>query len=795
MKNRIAIVFLMAFMCPFVVAQTNIRGKVIDRDSKKPLAFANVVFDNNNQLHVIADMDGQFSFSSKITVSTIQCSYTGYEKYTTTLGNQDDLLIAMSSAVNELAEVTVDPNENPAYAIMRKVIANKSRNNPENLNTFKYTCYNKVVVDYLWKNAKNDSLYTNGKLKKNHLFLNESVSEKKYSRPNNSEEVIIATRVSGFENPTFASLATDLQPFSFYQDYIKLFDVRYLNPIANGRLKKYKFRLEDAVFKDQDSVFIIAFEPRKGTNFDGLSGLLYINSNGYAIQNVIASPFEKGKIDIKIQQQYQFLEGKHWFPEQLNYMLSMPEYPTKNLGLYAEGKSYINAVSFDIPLTKRDFSELNVRLADNAATKDSAFWNQYRNNPLTEYERNTYTIVDSIGKAKNYDRYLILAEKLFQGKLPLGFVDLDLNKTLIYNQFEGLRLGVGLLTNETLSKRFMLGGFFGYGLKDEQFKYGGSVQYEIAHNHAVKIGLSYQNNLIEIGNYGLPSNENRLFNLRNLIGSRFDRIQQKSVAFQFKNLGFAKWHVSFSQADITPQYQYAFQDADDRFTKYKNTELSVRLRYAFAEKQISSFGTTFSGSTPYPIVSFLFTKGFKNLLNGNFNYVRLEAAFEQQFYIKNFGNTHYRVEGGYISKPLPLGMLFTGEGSNDAELPFVVKNYFQTMQPYEFLSDQYASLFISHDFGTLLLKNKFIQPNIVLQHNMGWGQLSSENRHLYSDFKNKENTYLESGIKLENLIKLNYLNLGYLGMGVGGYYRYGYYANADIEDNVAFKLTLNFTIK
>lgn len=793
--KKIVIVFLMALMCPFVVSQTTIRGKVIDRDSKKPLAFANVMFNNNNQLQVIADMDGQFSFSTKLTVTTMQCSYTGYEKYTTTVNDKNDLLVAMISAVNELAEVTIDLNENPAYAVMRKVIANKSRNNPEQLNTFKYSCYNKVVVDFLWNNAKNDSLYTNGKLKKNHLFLNESVTEKKYSKPNNSEEVIIATRVSGFENPTFASLATDLQPFSFYQDYIKLFDVRYLNPIADGSLKKYKFRLEDEIYKDQDSVFIIAFEPRKGTNFDGLSGLLYINSNGYAIQNVIASPHEKGKIDIKIQQQYQFLEGKHWFPEQLNYMLSMPEYPTKNLGLYAEGKSYIDAVSFDIPLTKKDFSTLNVRLADNAAIKDSTFWNRYRNIPLTAYEQNTYTVVDSIGKAKNYDRYLTVAEKLFQGKIPLGFVDLDLNKTFIYNQFEGLRLGVGLLTNETISKRFVLGGFFGYGLKDERWKYGGSVQYEISRENAVKIRLSYQDNLMEIGQYGLPSNDNTLFNLRNLIGSRFDRIQQKSIGFQFKNLRFAQWHISFSQTDIAPQYPYAFQDGSGTLSQYKNTDLSVGLRYAFGEKQISSFGTTFSGGTPYPIVSLLFTKAFKNLLDGNFNYVRVEAAVEQQFYVKNFGNTKYRAEGGYISQPLPLGMLFTGEGSYDSELPFVVKNYFQTMKPYEFLSDSYASLFVSHDFGTLLLKNKYIQPNIVLQHHMGWGQLSSENRHLYSDFKTKENTYLESGIKLENLIKLNYLNLGYLGMGVAAYYRYGYYAKADLEDNLAFKLTLNFTIK
>lgn len=71
----------------------------------------------------------------------------------------------------------------------------------------------------------------------------ESVSELKFIAPDISEETVIASRVSGFKNPNFASLATDLQPFSFYKDNIKLFDIQYLNPISKGSLKKYSFRI------------------------------------------------------------------------------------------------------------------------------------------------------------------------------------------------------------------------------------------------------------------------------------------------------------------------------------------------------------------------------------------------------------------------------------------------------------------------------------------------------------------------------------------------------------------------
>ncbi|MBC8643379.1 hypothetical protein H9W95_02595 [Flavobacterium lindanitolerans] len=79
----------------------------------------------------------------------------------------------------------------------------------------------------------------------------ESVTNRKFIKPDISEEVVIGTKVSGFENPTFASLATDFQPFSFYKDNIRLFNINYLNPISKGSLKKYKFRIEDTIYQQK----------------------------------------------------------------------------------------------------------------------------------------------------------------------------------------------------------------------------------------------------------------------------------------------------------------------------------------------------------------------------------------------------------------------------------------------------------------------------------------------------------------------------------------------------------------
>ena len=117
------------------------------------------------------------------------------------------------------------------------------------------------------------------------------------------------------------------------------------------------------------------------------------------------------------------------------------------------------------------------------------------------------------------------------------------------------------------------------------------------------------------------------------------------------------------------------------------------------------------------------------------------------------------------------------------------------MRPYEFLSDRYGNLFLSHHFGTLLFKTRFLQPDISLHNNIGWGTLSKPEDHQFATFNTKEEVYFEGGLQLDNLLKLNYANLGYFGFGTAAFCRYGAYAFSDFEDNLALKITLNFTIK
>lgn len=787
--------FILCF-CFFVIdsyGQQTLRGKVVDADSGEPLAFANITCNDNAALSVSCDINGFFSFSSSQEITSLKCSFIGYQTKTLAIEEvpKSSLTIRLKANSQNLKEVTVYPGENPAWRIMKKVIENKNLNNPEKLASFSYKCYSKLIADFkLNSKDPKDSIGFKQFMDGKHLFIMENITRRKFIGPDLSDEEVLATQVSGFKNPMFASVATEMQPFSFYQDDIKLINVHYLNPISWGSLKKYKFKIEDTYLNEKDTVFIISYEPKKNKNFDGLKGLLYINSNKYAVQKVMATPYHRGKINLKIQQQYQLIDGSYWFPEQLNYVLQFDEYPSKKVGFIFEGKSYISQVQINPELNRKEFALESVHLAADAGQKETSFWEQNRTEQLNAQEIKTYHFLDSLGQKHKFDRILKIGEKLAYNRVDLGYVDLDLAQTLQYNQFEKTRLGLGFFTNDKISSRFSLGAFAGYGTADYQWKYGYEANYFISKKYELTVGISHQNNLTEIGKTDLSFYDKNLLKWRTFMSSWFDNVHQNSLLVRYRISRYLSGESSLNRTEVKPVYPTA---EIINFNRYHNTDFRTYLRFAYREKLTQVFNRNISSGTTYPVVYFFASKGFKNWFDGDLNYLKLQMAVEQNFYTPNFGTTSYRFESGYINQTVPLGLQFTGEGSYDAGIPYVTKNTFQTMKPYEFSSDSYAHLFLKHDFGTLLLKTKYVQPSLSWYNHLGWGASMSQQNTTDFFFKNQKNVFAETGLGLDNLVKINVSNIGYLGIGTAVFYRYGYYAHPDANDNLAYKITFQFS--
>jgi hypothetical protein len=797
--------FIFLVLSSAAFSQYAVEGKVIDADKKNALAFVNIGIPGV-QGGTSSDIDGKFRIISSREISKLVFSYVGYEILELAINrNEKEIIVKLHKKSYELNEVEVLPGENPAHRIIRLASENRDRNNPEKIRSYVCNTYSKTYWDLVYNNdevkdkndsSKVDSLKSRLRLfsENSHLLMMESVTERKYLHPGNLKETVTGTKVSGFKDPSFSTSATDLQPFSFYDDYFKILGKDYLNPISGGSTNKYFFVLEDTLFEGNDSVFVISYRPQKGKNFEGLEGVLYINSNRYAIQNVIASPYDKGLVDMKIIQKYSFVNGSQWFPEQLNYELLYKKYPTKYIGMRLTGKSYINNVKLNEPLKKKEFDEKTVVMSPDATGKDEAYWKEHRIDTLDSRERKTYTVIDSLGKKQHFDRTLKIFEALVTLQIPVSIISIDLNKIIGINDYEIIRGGVGLHTNNKLSQWFSTGGYVGYGYKDSITKFGVDARINLQKNSKdYFIKALYSKDISE------PAKTQYFYTKynfnRNSMTFRMDYTEQKEISLNFRAFDYLTCNLAYNESFRIPRYDYVFlpDKSDPTLTSigFRSAEIRLKGRYAYKEKMIQAFGQMLSDGTKYPVVYFASAKGLKGgSAFANYDYYKISTGIEKSFLIKNVGRTKLLLEGGYLEGNVPYSYLFNGNGSNAAGNYIYVENTFQTMGLYEFVSDKYVNLFFSHNFGSLLFKRPKFKPQVTIFTNLGYGSLEHPEQHKNIGLKTMEKGYYESGLLLNNLFRLNYYNIVYLGLGGGVFVRYGSYSYSDPEKNLAYKFSL-----
>ncbi|MFZ1454686.1 MAG: hypothetical protein WAT46_01500, partial [Saprospiraceae bacterium] len=76
--------------------------------------------------------------------------------------------------------------------------------------------------------------------------------------------------------------------------------------------------------------------------------------------------------------------------------------------------------------------------------------------------------------------------------------------------------------------------------------------------------------------------------------------------------------------------------------------------------------------------------------------------------------------------------------------------------------------------------------------NSGIGSLKKKEVHQNIPIQVMEIPYFETGLELNRLLKINYLNLGYVGFGFGVFSRLGYHSYDSIHENLFLKITANF---
>ena len=808
------LVLMCSLFMHFTYAQSlTLEGKVVDAGDKEPLAFVNVLYGDPPK-GTVTDIDGMFRIEVSPSVRSITFSYLGYQKKKVpvdSLTSISEPTIEMKSKSFTLDEVVVKPGINPAVPVIHKVYENRKRHNPENLDAFSYRSYNKFVftidssrIEGKTKKSPGDTATVDStelRLKrfmdKQHIFLMESVSERKYLSPGYDNEKVLASRVSGFRDPSLVFLATQVQSFSFYDNFINIGDKSYVNPISKKSAQRYLFRLQDTLYQNpHDTTLIISFRPRKNKNFDGLKGMLHVNIGDYALSRVIAEPFRPSdNLTIKIQQKYDKVGGARWFPTQLNTRIGMNNVfvssETNDYQLVGDGRTYIRNIRLNPALNKSDFDNTGISVPGGAYNRSEDFWEKYRVNKLTERDRTTYRVVDSIGQEHHFDTRMKTFKTLSTGYYPVSFLNIDLRKLFYYNGYEGFRLGLGLMTNDSVSEVFSTGGYFGYGFNDKDWKFGGKLRIDVHKESESRLEFSYMDDVTETGGYSFLKEQSFLSPsmYRQYLVDNMDRVKRWQVSYSLRTLRYLKMQLFFRQSDVNPLAEYQFlNDGMSYDGNFHISETGFKIRFAWKEEFAETPWGKFSLGTDFPVLYANFTRGM-NIMNGDFEYSKAEAAISNDFRTTNLGKTKIRLEGGKATGSVPAFNLYTGRGSYGSPFNIYSENSFTTMRLSEFLADRFLSVHLNQDFRSLLFREGGFSPHIMWINNLGWGWLKNPSRHRGMGTKSFEKGFFETGLIIDDILGTSLFNYGF-----GVFYRYGPYTFDRISKNFAYRISIRFNL-
>lgn len=819
MRTTLVLFSILVFTCPLFSSTYTVSGTVLDAENNEPLAFAGISIPGT-RTSTLTDISGRFILHADFTITQLQVSYIGYETKLVLVSESKPLLIHLRPAVKSFEEVVIFPGENPAHRIIRQVMLNREINDPYAYNSFQCITYTKMYVtgefpaDSTKKNKPDSLSKARTFFSRQHLFITETVSEKKYKKPLKENERILGSRVSGFSSSPFFTPVAQLQSFSFYSPYITILDKSYVNPLAPGTFNRYSFLLEDTLFSGTgDTIFLVSFKPRPGKNFEAMSGVLYVHSTGYALYRVIAEPIDVTMvISPHIEQEYEQVNGK-WFPKEMhtdwyyNNMKLTDSTAVASMRNFSEGslnkikvvcRTWVKDIQINELTPSEKFSADAVYAQNGHDKKDSTFWDKHRGETLDKKDLLTYRKVDSTGKAEHFEKKLKVFEAIATGRVPMGWVDLELKHLLRFNEVEKLRPGLGLVSSRKLSRSFLLEAYLAYGTKDKRFKYGGQIHYLSRAPHAFSMELLYRYDLSEPGATDWMEKEPGL-NGRGVREYKIPWLEWEEKLAWHSSIRIRdhfKLYLGLEQGSLQPDSGIRLNaNGPVQVIASGSRELKgvFQFRWQHNEKFLSTrFGRVSQGSR-WPV---LFFRWEHRLMEGplplqtdpseliSSSWDRYAIRIEWKLRTRTMGTSEFLLEGGMLKGNTTVSHSFMLLSSYQ-RFGYFAEQTFETMRYYEFAARRMLMLFHKHDFGKISRKNNF-NPSIVILNNLAWGD-SPENviESVGISPQVPGKGFFESGFQLNSLLRNQFI-----GLGIQAMYRYGPYAFRDPSENYSIKSTL-----
>ena len=800
---RRILVFICFWIYIFGYSQSKIT--VVDDTDKSPIVGAAIIC--KGKILGKTDSHGFLEFDSKC--KNIQIQANNYREETTVVENNITVsLLKNSSKTTSIETVIIEDKSDPrALEILKKVNQLFKENSPKTLDSYAYKSYEKVSLDidedsisqfneffensnFFKEKRKKDSLNNISARKifsKSKLFLWERAQEFLYSKTYGEKINILDNRISGLKQPIYEMIA--LQQSN--RDKLP-------NQLKQENRGLYRFFLTDTIEMDGRKNFVIRFREvnyKKSDKKRKYNGAIYIDTETYGIKKI--ENFSKNKNDGIITSTWIFFNNK-WFLAHETVKLRMSnmameeedkEHPEekhekkdkKSFGTYAFLSSRYFDFKSPIENDKNDFKGYTFSVKNT----DGKTLSQYRTDPLTDREKNTYTTIDSLGKIYNIDTKARVLTGLLNGQIRVGAIDFAVDEIVNYNLYEGFRVGLKAKLNETFNPYFSPDYYFAYGFKDDKWKYGIGLDikttldknsfFRIEYNDDVTASGEFYRRLwnfkMRMANYGNNLNNDRYYHYKNASLSYLNDVSN-GLTLVFA----ARRNVEEAMFD----YQFR-----DRGAAFDNFNTLFTLKFSPNSTNIMTPQGKSLIDQKYPELYFNYEQSYK-LLGGDFNYTRFDALFVHNFKTM-LGTTGFRLYGGMVFGQAPIWKNFTMNGlaSPRRDFNFNLTSFlgFATLEGGKYYNDKFIAYYFTHklpfyfkSFGRNISSFDFVFRGTI-------GNMDHPEYHQFR-FRPLNHLYQEVGLEWNNFLS-SYFNLGL-------FYRVGYYATPNFKQNFAiqFKLKL-----
>lgn len=749
-----------------VNAQTTVKGKITDAGTFEPVIFANVVF-KGTTIGVKTDFEGNYILTANTSSDSIIVSFIGYETKVAGIKKDvsQDLDIQLHPALYTLGEIRITPGENPAHIILRKVWEHSDSNSIEKLAAYQYENYSRSTV-FLRKFGDNGNENSNKGLFAKEFdmysvntgddgipalpsYITESVSDKFFLKSPRSELINIkATKSDGiaFENTDLvAQLVTKQENFYFPDNIVRITDKSFISPLSRFGLLYYKYYITDTVvLDDRYYCYEINVLPRRDED-PVFRGSIWINDTTFALKRISVEIDRKAELNfiqrVKIQQDYEPVEGGAWFPVRTRFMADA-------VNIFVTNFSRVRDIVVNKPF-EAGFYSSELRLNNHSPESAGEFWDKNRASSLEHIDSLAVLRIDSLKKNSKVRVSAKLVEASVKGYYNFGWFEGG-PWIMLYsrNNVEGNRFRIGGRTNSGFSRRIILEGYLACGTRDNKVK--GSLQSEIflSKERWAKLGLQYRDDVERTGALDEFYSGSSFLTFATSFGgsdmmnrSQVARCWLESDIFRGMTgmLVFTKRRFMPVGDSIYPAW-YSDQFRTSISTSFSTSEAGLILRYqpraVYIVDGVRRFPVNFN---KYPVFSVEYFRGYENFLNGGYDYERFVAGISQNFKAGGLGSFEYNVTFTKIPDRLPWPLLITLAGN---ESIFRTSRTYNLMNYGEFVLDESLELFASWHMNGLILNKipliKRLQWRTVLSGCAAFGSFDDKRNGFYDPVENPQ---------------------------------------------------------